>query len=38
MVLLSSGTNPVCWVTVSVFIIVLFSLTGSQARRTLALC
>ena len=30
--------NPLSWLLLLVFIMVPFSLTGSQARRTLALC
>lgn len=38
MVLLSSGTQVESWVLFGVFIVVPFAVTGSQARRTLALC
>jgi hypothetical protein len=38
MVVLSSGTDPLPWLLFLSFIIVPFGLTGTQARRTLALC
>ncbi|HET9421534.1 MAG TPA: permease prefix domain 1-containing protein [Nocardioides sp.] len=38
MVVLSSGTEPGPWLLFLVFIVVPFSVTGTQARRTLALC
>ena len=38
MVLLSSGRDPAAWLLFVVFIIVPFSVTATQARRTLALC
>jgi len=38
MVVLSSGTEPTPWLMFLVFIIVPFGVTGTQARRTLALC
>jgi hypothetical protein len=38
MVVLSSGTEPTAWLLLALFILVPFSVTASQARRTLALC
>jgi hypothetical protein len=38
MVALSSGIDPLPWLLFLAFIIVPFGLTGTQARRTLALC
>jgi hypothetical protein len=38
MVALSSGVDPLPWLLFLAFIIVPFGLTGTQARRTLALC
>ena len=38
MVVLCSGTEPTPWLMFLVFIIVPFGVTGTQARRTLALC
>ena len=38
MVVLSSGTDPRAWLLLGIFILVPFSVTAGQARRTLALC
>ena len=38
MLLLSSGGDPALWLLLVVFIVVPFSVTATQARRTLAIC